>query len=126
MFMDCKNQHIKDINDYCRKCLQEIEGIVINSDENCCLPSILNFSCLGYKPEVILHDLETKEIYLSTRSACSSKTSNVSRVMAQLHLDEAISSSALRISFGEHTTREEIDRFCYYLQESMRKLKKQR
>ena len=42
------------------------------------------------------------------------------------HLDEAISSSALRISFGEHTTREEIDRFCYYLQESMRKLKKQR
>ena len=37
-----------------------------------------------------------------------------------------ISSSALRISFGEHTTREEIDRFCYYLQESMRKLKKQR
>ena len=121
-----KNQHIKDINDYCRKCLQEIEGIVINSDENCCLPSILNFSCLGYKPEVILHDLETKEIYLSTRSACSSKTSNVTRVMAQLHLDEAISSSALRISFGEHTTREEIDRFCYYLQESMRKLKKQR
>ena len=57
------------------------------------LPSILNFSCLGYKPEVILYDLETKEIYLSTRSACSSKTSNVSRVMAQLHLDEAISSS---------------------------------
>ena len=51
---------------------------------------------------------------------------HVSRVMAQLHLDEAISSSALRISFGEHTTREEIDRFCYYLQESMRKLKKQR
>ena len=121
-----KNQHIKDINDYCRKCLQEIEGIVINSDKTCCLPSILNFSCLGYKPEVILHDLETKEIYLSTRSACSSKTSNVSRVMAQLHLDEAISSSALRISFGEHTTREEIDRFCYYLQESMRKLKKQK
>ena len=58
--------------------------------ENCCLPSILNFSCLGYKPEVILHDLETKEIYLSTRSACSSKTSNVSRVMAQLHLDELL------------------------------------
>ena len=47
-----KNQHIKDINDYCRKCLQEIEGIVINSDENCCLPSILNFSCLGYNQKL--------------------------------------------------------------------------
>lgn len=121
-----KQNHIKEINAYCRKCLAEIDGIVINSDKNCCLPAILNFSCIGYKPEVILHDLETKEIYLSTRSACSSKTSNVSRVMAQLHLNEAVSSSALRISFGEHTSKEDIDQFCYYLQESMKKLKKQR
>lgn len=121
-----KSQHIKMINDYCRECLEEMEGIVVNSDRDCCISSIINFSCLGYKPEVILHDLETKEIYLSTRSACSSKTSNVSRVMEQLHLDEAVASSALRISFGEHTTKEDIDQFCYYLQESMKKLKKQR
>lgn len=121
-----KSQHIKMINDYCRACLEEMEGVIINSDRDCCISSILNFSCLGYKPEVILHDLETKEIYLSTRSACSSKTSNVSRVMEQLHLDEAVASSALRISFGEHTTKEDIDQFCYYLQESMKKLKKQR
>ena len=93
---------------------------------SCCITTILNFSCPGYKPEVILHDLETKEIYLSTRSACSSKTSNVSRVMAQLHLDDAVASSALRISFGEHTSKEDIDQFCYYLEESLVKLKKQR
>lgn len=123
---DKKRKHIKEINDYCRKCLLEIDGIVINSDKYCCLPSILNFSCVGYKPEVILHDLEMNEIYISTRSACSSKTSNVSRVMACLNIDEKISSSALRISFSEQTTKEEIDQFCYYLQRSMKKLKKQR
>lgn len=123
---DAKTKHIDTINRYARTCLKQIPGIVINSDESCCISTILNFSCPGYKPEVVLHDLETKQIYLSTRSACSSKTSNVSRIMAQLHLDEAIASSALRISFSEHTTKEDIDQFCYYLQESLTKLKKQR
>ena len=46
--------------------------------------------------------------------------------MAQLHLDDAVASSALRISFGEHTSKEDIDQFCYYLEESLVKLKKQR
>ena len=123
---DNKAKHIKMINSYARKCLNQIEGVIINSDETCCISSILNFSCPGYKPEVILHDLESEDIYLSTRSACSSKSENISRIMAQLNLDKEIASSALRISFGEHTTIEDIDKFCYYLQESLRKLKKQR
>ena len=123
---DNKAKHIKMINSYARKCLNQIEGVIINSDETCCISSILNFSCPGYKPEVVLHDLESEEIYLSTRSACSSKSENISRIMAQLNLDKEIASSALRISFGEHTTIEDIDKFCYYLQESLRKLKKQR
>ena len=123
---DNKAKHIKMINSYARKCLNQIEGVIINSDETCCISSILNFSCPGYKPEFILHDLESEEIYLSTRSACSSKSENISRIMAQLNLDKEIASSALRISFGEHTTIEDIDKFCYYLQESLRKLKKQR
>ncbi|WP_302133072.1 cysteine desulfurase family protein [Thomasclavelia spiroformis] len=123
---DNKAKHIKMINSYARKCLSQVEGVIINSDETCCISSILNFSCPGYKPEVILHDLESEEIYLSTRSACSSKSENISRIMAQLNLDKEIASSALRISFGEHTTIEDIDKFCYYLQESLRKLKKQR
>ena len=123
---DNKAKHIKMINSYARKCLNQIDGVVINSDETCCISSILNFSCPGYKPEVILHDLESEGIYLSTRSACSSKSENISRIIAQLNLDKEIASSALRISFGEHTISEDIDKFCYYLQESLRKLKKQR
>lgn len=124
--LETKNKHIQDINQYTRKCLKQIPGVVINSDEHYCIATVLNFSCPGYKPEVVLHDLETKEIYLSSRSACSSKTSNISRIMAQLQIDEAIASSALRISFSEHTSKEDIDRFCYYLEESLGKLKKQR
>lgn len=123
---DQKVNHVKEINQYTRNCLKQINGVVINSDESCCIATVLNFSCPGYKPEVILHDLESHQIYFSTRSACSSKTENVSRVMAQLNLDSAIASSALRISFSEHTTKEDIDKFCYYLQDSLKKLKKQR
>ena len=51
---------------------------------------------------------------------------DVYKRQAQLHLDDAVASSALRISFGEHTSKEDIDQFCYYLEESLVKLKKQR
>ena len=124
--LDEHYQYVMMLNQYVREQLQQIPDIVMNTPQDHVTPYILNFSCVGYKPEVILHDLETKEIYLSTRSACSSKTSNISRIMKQLNLDEAISSSALRISFSEHTSKEDIDKFCYYLQDSMARLKKQR
>lgn len=44
---DNKAKHIKMINSYARKCLNQIEGVIINSDETCCISSILNFSCPG-------------------------------------------------------------------------------
>ena len=87
---------------------------------------IVNFSCIGYKPEVILHALEEKDILISTRSACSSKTSDVSRVMQQLHLPDEVAKSALRVSISDLTKEEEIDKFIYCLKEVLDSIKKQR
>ena len=81
---------------------------------------------IGYKPEVILHALEEKDILISTRSACSSKTSDVSRVMQQLHLPDEVAKSALRVSISDLTKEEEIDKFIYCLKEVLDSIKKQR
>lgn len=121
-----KLKKVEELNLYLRKQLATIDNIIINSDANCCIPHVINFSCLGYKPEVILHDLEAKGIYISTRSACSSKTTNVSRVMAKLHLDESIASSALRVSLSYSLSKEDINEFIYCLKESLKTIKKQR
>lgn len=120
-----KEQYIKELNHYIIKELQTLDDVVINTGGNASA-HIINFSCIGYKPEVILHALEEKDILISTRSACSSHTSDVSRVMKQLNIDDNIAKSALRISISDLTKKEEIDKFIYCLKEILLEIKKQR
>ena len=122
---DKKQQYVKELYRYALDGLSSLEDVIINSG-GLTSHHIINFSCVGYKPEVILHALEEKDILVSTRSACSSHTSEVSRVMAQLHIDEKIAKSALRISISDLTKKEEIDKFIYCLKEILIEIKKQR
>ena len=47
-------------------------------------PHILNVSFVGLKPEVVVHALEEHGVYVSTKSACSSKANEVSRVLVSM------------------------------------------
>ena len=116
---------VSQINQYLRSQLATIKDIVFISDERYCLPYILNFACVGYPPEVILHALEAYEIYISTRSACSSKSAKLSRSIAALHLDDRIAASAVRVSLSALTTQQNIDIFIKVLQEILHTIKKQ-
>ncbi|WP_332689885.1 cysteine desulfurase family protein [Halalkalibacter lacteus] len=91
--------------------LTSIEGIVINSPSYDVAPHIVNFSIPGTKPEVVVQSLTAKEVYVSTKSACSSKLSAPSRVLSAMGLSEERASSGIRVSFSYETTQQEIDRF---------------
>ena len=117
--------YVKSLNDYLRVQLSAMDNVVINSPEDAS-PFILNISCPHYKPEVIVHDLETKGIYISTKSACSSKKVEISHTLAAMHLDPRIGTSALRLSFSHLTTKEELDTFLDALKDTLNRIKKQR
>ncbi|MYL62752.1 aminotransferase class V-fold PLP-dependent enzyme [Bacillus hwajinpoensis] len=102
--------------------LSIIEGIELNSSMSGA-PHIVNFSVPGIKPEVLIHALEEKEIYVSTRSACSSKTAEISHVLAAVGLTTIRARSAIRISLSFETTKEQIDIFLNELQTEVPKLK---
>ncbi len=92
--------------------LKEIEGTVLNSeeDENLGAPHIVNCAFEGVRSEVLLHALEERGIYVSSGSACSSnKKIPVSSVLQEIHLRKDLLESAIRFSFSELTTEEEID-----------------
>ena len=91
-----------------------------------CQVILLIFHVLVINQKLFLHALEEKDILISTRSACSSKTSDVSRVMQQLHLPDEVAKSALRVSISDLTKEEEIDKFIYCLKEVLDSIKKQR
>ncbi len=119
-------EHTMKINLYVRQELLKIPGIVINTPEKAFSPYILNFSCVGYKPEVLLHALEAKEIYVSTKSTCSSHKNDVSRTLHAMGISQDIAQSAMRISFSHLTTIKEIDQFLIDLKDVLNTIKKQR
>lgn len=111
--------HLKKLNRLLRKGLGQLEQVRINTpaDEAKGAPHILSISIKGAKPEVILHALEERGIYLSTRSACSSKDTKTNRILTALGLPEEYANSALRISLSAENTAEEVEYFLKVMQE---------
>ncbi|MCQ2561013.1 MAG: cysteine desulfurase [Clostridia bacterium] len=101
-----------------------IPDIKINSPE-ICAPSVLNISFLGCRGEVLLHTLEQDEIYVSTGSACSSHKKG-SHVLTAMGLSQEEIEGAVRFSFSEENTKEQMDFVCEKLKaavESQRRLR---
>ena len=88
---------------------EEYNKIHINSTSNS-LKYVINFSILGIKPETFVHSLEEHNIFISTKSACSSNDSISSSVYA-LTKNRDYALSSLRISFSYMNTIDEVDRF---------------
>lgn len=100
--------------------LKEYPLVHINSTENS-IPHTINFSLRKIKPETFIHALDENEIYISTKSACSSANSMSNSVYA-VTKDEEIANHSLRISLSYLTTEEEIDKFLSIFDECYKKL----
>lgn len=74
-----------------------------------CVPYIINVSFPGVLSEVLLHTLESKGMYVSTGSACSSKKKTYSTVLEAMKCDEAALESAVRISFSSFNSMDDIE-----------------
>ena len=106
---DAKYEHVKELNSYLKEKLSHYDLVRINSNDYC-IPHILNISVLNVKPETMQHALEEYDIYISTKTACSSKE-NISRAVLALTNDKERAASSVRISLSYLTTKEECDEF---------------
>lgn len=91
---------------------QGIEGQIpkvrFNGHEKERIKGTLNFSFSGLEAEAILLSLATKEIYVSTGSACSEDSEEVSHVLSAIGLPPEIARSSIRISLGRFNTEEDV------------------
>lgn len=94
--------------------LGAIDGVYVNTPV-VGAPHIVNISVPGIKPEVIIHMLGEKNIYISTKSACSSKQKDESKILAACGLDSNRTTSALRLSLAYDNTKEELQTFVQEL-----------
>ena len=100
--------------------MKAMELIVPNVDKNMEYISKLN-NLKKIKPETFFFLLDSKEVYISTKSACS-KADSMSNAVYALTKDEELSNHSLRVSLSYKTTEEEIDKFLEIFDECYKKL----
>jgi len=123
--LDKKSEHVRMLNQMLRNYFLNLEHAHINSPINAS-PYIVNVSLLDYKPETLIHALEELGIYISTKSACTTKKNTISRTLKAMNSSDAIGNAALRISLS-HTMKEaDIEYFTTSLDGVLESIKKQR
>ncbi|MBO9131203.1 cysteine desulfurase family protein [Bacillus sp. 165] len=99
-----------------------LPNVQVNTPIKSSAPHIVNVSFLGLKPEVVVHELEKHSVYVSTKSACSSKAKEVSKVLLEMGVGQKAAESAIRISLSFENTEEEVMRFKNAINEIIPKL----
>jgi len=86
----------------------EIPDARINTVGKLAAPHVVNVSFPGVRGEVLVHQLETNGVFVSTGSACSSREKIYSRVLKAMGLPENALEGSIRLSLSTATTREEV------------------
>ena len=116
-------ERIKRLFDYTVKKLEEIDGVRVNSTFTQQSPYIVNFCVNGVRGETMVHALEEHEVYISAKSACSSKSKQASHVLLALGFDEQVATESLRVSFAHDSTSDEVDKFLAALRIEVERLR---
>lgn len=111
-----RKEHMKALEKYLKESIKDIDGVVLNSKEDA-IPNIVNISAVGIRSEIMLHFLENRGIYVSSGSACALGAK--SHVLAAMGYESARIDSAIRISFGRETEKEDIDELVAALKDAM-------
>ena len=82
---------------------------------------ILSISLPGYRSEVIMNYLESKDIFVSRSSAC--KKGGRSHVLEAMGIKNDVIDGAIRVSFSHSTTLADIDTFCDELKSARENLR---
>lgn len=103
-------QKLKKLRDYCLKKIQEkIPDIHINGTMERRLPGNINISFKDLNSGELLLRLDEVGICASGGSACSSKEAIPSHVLTAIGLPSELSKGALRLTFGDYNSIEEVD-----------------
>ena len=116
--------HLYELHQFLVHELYNMDNVYVNVPEKNVAPHIINISIPHVKPEVMVHALSEEKIFISTKSACSSKSKDESRVLKACGFSESRVFSGLRISLSYNNTKEELETFIYVLDKSVKDLKK--
>ena len=102
---------------------EEIEDVKLNGDIKNRTYNNLNIMFRRIEGEAILMDLSTKDICVSTGSACSSDKLKASNILKAIGLEKNDLNSNIRFTLGKFNTKEEIDYTVEALKATVKRLR---
>lgn len=111
-------KHLSMLRDYyIEEIMREIPSAKLNGDREKRLPGNANFSFTGMEGEALLLKLDSKGICASSGSACSTGSSKPSHVLMAIGLPAELAYGALRTTFGDENTKDDVSYLIKNLKE---------
>jgi len=118
-------EHLKNLRDYYISQVEKrIPDVVLNGSIDNRLPGNANFSFRFVDGSSLLLNLDSKGICASSGSACTSGSAAPSHVLTAIGLSPELANEALRVTFGEDNTKEDVDYLVDCLVEIVDNLRK--
>jgi len=115
-------KRLQTLKDYfIRKVTKEIECAKINGDPKKSVSGIVNVMFVGHTGEKLMVFLEDRGIYVTTSSACSTGEDEPSHVIIALGENKNDAKSSVRFSFGNSTTKSDLDFTVKVIKEAIHK-----
>ena len=103
-------QKLRQLRDYFLEEIQKnFSNVYINGDMENRLPGNINLSFIGFNSNEMLNKLDEYGICASGGAACSARNKKTSHVLKAIGLPKELSETAIRFTFGDFNTKEDID-----------------
>ena len=118
-----RQSHMQELLGYLEEQLiTDIPGLKIFGQQAKRLPNTTFFAVPGLDGETLLMALDQADLAVSSGSACGTGDVEPSHVLLAMGIEAGLARSAVRVSTGKDTSRDEIDHFAKCLKERIRVL----
>lgn len=118
-----KSKNNEKLRDFMEEEIEKIEDIMIIGKNSERLPNTSNISMKNMRIAELLLGLSREKIYVSTGSACNSKSIGTSHVLTAMDVPKEYQQS-LRVSLSSYTTGAEINAFIKEFKKIIKKLRR--
>lgn len=121
---DSESARLKEIRDYLiKRVVDEIPESWLNGHAEKRLANNANITFLNIEGEAIILLMNEHEIYVSSGSACTSKTLDPSHVIVAMGMPYEAAHGSIRFTLGKRNTKNEVDKLMEVLPEIIEKLR---
>jgi cysteine desulfurase len=120
--MDAESGRLKGLRDGLITPLLRIPGVRLNGDPGAMLPQVANLSFAIPGGDGLMRII-SRELAVSSGSACTSATLSPSHVLKAMGLSDADALASVRFSLGRFTTEEEVQRAHHCVEKALQRLR---